>query len=108
MLIAIGALALALAAVALAVPLSRSGSHTTTVVGPGMMGGYGGMMGNGYGSVAPSGRAAVSDLGAVRTQVERWLNARGFTRFHVSEVMAFSTTTTSPSATPRAIPRSSS
>ena len=98
LLIAIGALALALAAVAVAVavPMSRSSSHTTTVVGPGMivgpgmMGGYGGMMGRGYGSVAPSGRASASDLGAVRTQVERWLDSRGFSGFRVSEVMAFS------------------
>jgi hypothetical protein len=89
LLIAIGALALSLAAVAVAVPMSRSGSRTTTIVRPGMMGGFGGMVGSGYGSVAPRGRVSAGDLSTVRNQVERWLNARGLTGFHVSEVMAF-------------------
>ena len=88
-LIGIVAAAAVVAAVAFAVPFTRGTSHAT-VMGPGMMNGYsGGLMGGGIAAATATGTPSSSALGNVRNQVESWLRTRGFTGFHVSEVMAF-------------------
>ena len=89
--VALTAVAAASAAFAFALPSAHSRTSTTTVGYPGMIGGYGGMMG-GYGyNAAPAAKTpSANTLETVRAQVERWLDGRGFTGFHVAEVMAFS------------------
>ena len=79
---ALAALAAVSAAVAFALPQAQGGSSTTTVIGPGMMGGYG--------PARAAGPSSPASLRTVQRQVESWLRGRGFGRFRVSEVMAFS------------------
>ena len=88
--LAVAAVMLGLAGAALAVTLTHGTTPATfRPAGPGMMGGYRGMMGGG---TAPSTSASVPSAGAlgeVRDRVQQWLASTGLRSFRVSEVMAF-------------------